>query len=204
MESDKYLTLAEPSTGIFRDRGSRFLAYAYPADTAEQCMAQLEKLKQKHHDARHHCFAYRLSPEKDIYRYSDDGEPNGTAGRPIYEQILSHNLYQVHVVVVRYFGGTLLGAGGLYQAYKNAAAEALSAANIIETYLTSDVELLFSYSIMTPVMKWLDREQPKIIEKEFTDTARIVLRIRKSETDNIMEKLKKISGLQVSMIEGKK
>ncbi|NOY37400.1 MAG: YigZ family protein [Chlorobi bacterium] len=198
--TDTYFTLSHPATGIFRDRGSRFLSFAYPARTSEECAGQLEKLRHEYRDARHHCYAYRLDPEKDICRYSDNGEPNGTAGRPVYEQILAHHLFNVHLVVVRYFGGTLLGTGGLYQAYKKAAADALSNADIIESFITKDLKLRFSYSVMNQIMQWIDREHPEIISKDFGESGNMIVRVRKSKAEDIIERLRIIPEVKINIL----
>jgi uncharacterized YigZ family protein len=190
MSTDKYLTIKKASEGIYRDRGSRFLAFVQPALSVEECVNQLELFRQTYRDARHHCFAYRLNPEDEIYRYSDDGEPNGTAGRPIFEQLKAHKLFNVNLIVVRYFGGTLLGTGGLYQAYKKAAGNALSHAIIIESEMTRDIEIQFPYTSIDRIMQWIDKEHFHIVDKEFTLTGKIVLRVRKGRIDDVMQTIK--------------
>lgn len=200
MMEDRYLTLSAPSEGNFSDRGSRFLAFAFPATTEEECFDQLKTLKKLHHGARHHCFAYRLNPEQELSRYSDDGEPGGTAGRPIYEQILSRNLFNVHVVVVRYFGGVLLGTGGLHQAYKKAAADALEQARIMEASITRDIEITFPYESMNLVMQWVDRAHPQVVNKEFTNHGKIIVRTEKSRVDSILEKFKQYDSIHTQVV----
>ena len=129
--ADKYLTIEKNSDGIFKDRGSKFLAFAYPVSSPEEIKIILAELRKKYHDARHHCYAYMLGAEKETYRSNDDGEPSSSAGKPILGQIQSNNLSNILIVVVRYFGGTLLGVGGLINAYRSAAADAIRNANII-------------------------------------------------------------------------
>jgi uncharacterized YigZ family protein len=123
---DSYRTFEKPAEGFYRDRNSRFLAFAYAVESVEQVNEILALLRKKYHDARHHCYAYRINPEKEQYRMNDDGEPSGTAGRPIYNQLVSNNLINALIVVVRYFGGTLLGTRGLINAYKSAAGDAIN------------------------------------------------------------------------------
>ena len=124
---DSYKTLENPAEGIYREKGSRFLAFGYPVHNEEEIKIRVAALRKKYHDARHHCYAYRLGPAGETYRVNDDGEPSGTAGKPIYGQLLSNNLTNVLVVVVRYFGGTLLGTGGLITAYRSATSDMLAA-----------------------------------------------------------------------------
>lgn len=121
---DTYLTIDLPSEGIFKDKGSKFLAFAYPLTDESKVKNIVQNLKKEHHSARHHCFAFKIGNQGEHYRANDDGEPSGTAGRPILGQLNSYNLTNILVVVVRYFGGTLLGVGGLINAYKNATIEA--------------------------------------------------------------------------------
>ena len=120
MQNDTYKTIAKPAEGFYKDKGSKFLAFAYPVYTEDRIKAQLSELKKEYYDARHHCYAWKLGIENDKYRANDDGEPSGTAGKPIYGQLLSHELTNALVVVVRYFGGTKLGTSGLIRAYKTA------------------------------------------------------------------------------------
>jgi len=132
MESDIYKTIKTPSQGIFRDKGSKFIAYAYPVHDQESVKSIIDNLRKEYHDARHHCFAYMIGYQRLVWRINDDGEPSGTAGRPILGQINSNLLTNILIVVIRYFGGTLLGVPGLINAYKTAAAEAIKNAEIIE------------------------------------------------------------------------
>ncbi len=197
MAKDTYLTLGAPCTGQYKDRGSRFLAFAWPVGSEEEAKEKLDELKKKYHDARHHCYAFRLGPGHETYRYSDDGEPSGTAGRPVYEQILSANLYNVIVVVVRYFGGVLLGTGGLHHAYKQAARDALAHARIVEKIMEEQVVLSFGYDRMNLVMQTIDREHLTIVDQHFGDTCRIVLRVRKNVTDRIRRVFEAAGGVNI-------
>ncbi len=151
--SDKYRSIDGPSTGIYKDNGSKFLAFAYPVTSVEQAMEHVQALKKEYFDARHHCYAYRIGHTGDIWRANDDGEPSSSAGKPILGQLLSSELSDILVVVVRYFGGVKLGIPGLIKAYKTSTADALSAATIIEKVATTPVTLEFGYESMNEVMK---------------------------------------------------
>ena len=153
--SDTFSSIAAPSEGLFKDNGSRFLAFAYPVEREEEVKEIVEGLRKKYHDARHHCFAYRLGYRRDKWRASDDGEPSGSAARPILGQIDSLELSDVLVVVVRYFGGIKLGIPGLIRAYKTSTAEALSKAQIIRKTAKSTLSVRFPYLESNQVMKVL-------------------------------------------------
>ena len=184
--SDTYLTLASPASGQFRDRGSRFIALAWPVESEAAVKERLAQLKKQYYDARHHCYAFRLGPEQEFYRYSDDGEPSGTAGRPIYEQILSAGLFNVLIVVVRYFGGVLLGTGGLHNAYKLAARDAVEHAEIMETIIEKQLIIHFGYEQLNSVMQMIDRAHLTITDQHFGDSCRMELRVRKDMTDKVI------------------
>jgi uncharacterized YigZ family protein len=188
--NDAYRSLAAPSTGEFKDRGSRFLAYAWPVRTEAEALEHLEVLRKEHFKARHHCFAWRLGPDGARFRANDDGEPSGTAGRPILGQIDSFSLTNVVIVVVRYFGGTLLGASGLIQAYREAAAEALRQGDIRE-YLVKDHFLLdFDYALMPDVMNAVKKLDLEVTQQSFDDRGRMEIGIRKSETQATLLRFK--------------
>jgi uncharacterized YigZ family protein len=180
--SDTYRTLKQRSEGFFRDRGSKFLAFAFPVQTTEEIKKILSELRKQYHDARHHCYAYRLGAAKDIYRTNDDGEPSGSAGKPILGQIRSHDLSNILIVVVRYFGGTLLGVGGLINAYREAAENAIQHAKIVSAAEQDLVEIVFSYSLMNEIMKFIREEGIKIEEQDFGESCQIRGLIRKSRT----------------------
>ena len=189
---DSFLTLAKPSTGEFRDRGSKFLAYAFPADSEEDWQNRLEEVKKEHPKARHHCYAYRIGLDRNNFRANDDGEPSGTAGRPILGQIDSFGLTNVFVVVVRYFGGTLLGTSGLINAYKLSTQNALSKGSIIEKLVEDNVRIHFEYAMMGEVMNAVKKARLTIKKQHFEETAFIDLAIRKSETESQLVRLKAI------------
>lgn len=146
-EEDSYLTLAEPAEALYKEKGSKFLAYAYPVSSEEQIRECLEALRKRYYDATHHCYAWRLGADGQNYRVNDDGEPSSTAGRPILGQLLSYGVTDVLVVVVRYFGGTKLGVSGLIAAYKESAAAVLSAAQIVERTVDVRFEVEFGYLV---------------------------------------------------------
>ncbi len=155
MFDDTYKTLAAPSEGLYKEKGSKFLAFAYPVRTLDEVKAHLDQLRKDYFDARHHCYAYILGPRKDAFRANDDGEPSGTGGRPIHGQLLSADLTDTLIVVVRYFGGILLGASGLANAYKTAARDAIDHATIVERTIDCRYRLSFAYEAMNDVMRIL-------------------------------------------------
>ena len=155
MFDDTYKTIAAPAEGLYKEKGSKFLAFAYPVRTIDEVKAHLEQLRKDYFDARHHCYAYILGPSKDAFRANDDGEPSGTGGRPIHGQLLSADLTDTLIVVVRYFGGILLGASGLANAYKTAARDAIDHATIIEKTIDCRYRLGFAYETMNDVMRIL-------------------------------------------------
>ena len=155
MFDDTYHTIAAPSEGLYKEKGSKFLAFAYPVRTIDEVKDHLEQLRKDYFDARHHCYAYILGARKDAFRANDDGEPSGTGGRPIHGQLLSADLTDTLIVVVRYFGGILLGASGLANAYKPAARDAIDHAQIIEKTIDARYRLAFAYETMNDVMRIL-------------------------------------------------
>jgi uncharacterized YigZ family protein len=167
--SDSYLTLASASEAIFRDRGSRFIACAFPVKNEQEIKGHLNQLKELHPSAVHHCYAWRLGANKLQFRANDDGEPSGSAGKPMLGQIQSRDLTNCLVVVVRYFGGTLLGVPGLINAYKTAAAEALEKAPVIEEYIQYEYLLAYDAEDTSAVMRLLREVQAKIIENGYEE-----------------------------------
>ncbi len=187
---DTYKTLSSESIGEFRDRGSKFLAYAYPVYTEEAWQTRLEEVKKLHHKARHWCYAYRLGIDKNNFRANDDGEPSGTAGRPILGQIDSFGLSNVFVVVVRYFGGTKLGTSGLINAYKTATANAFEQANIVDKMVEDVYRFTFDYSIMSDVMNAIKKNEIEPLKQDFGDIAVLEIAIRQSEVDSTLRLLR--------------
>ncbi|HLP92396.1 MAG TPA: YigZ family protein [Saprospiraceae bacterium] len=187
---DAYRTLSAASEGEFKDRGSKFLAYAWPVRSEAEALVHLEALRKEHFKARHHCFAWRFGPDGSRFRANDDGEPSGTAGRPILGQIDSFNLTDIVVVVVRYFGGTLLGTSGLIQAYKEAAAEALRHAEIKECLVKDHFLLDFDYALMPDIMNGVKKLELEVLQQSFDDRGQLEIGIRKSETEATLLRFK--------------
>lgn len=188
-ELDTYKTIKQRSDGVFRDRGSKFLAFAFPVYNTDEIKKTLAELRKEYHDARHHCYAYRLGAAKEIFRANDDGEPSGSAGNPIMGQIRSNDLSNILIVVVRYFGGTLLGVGGLINAYRTAAANAIQDAIIITAAEQDLIEINFPYVMMNKIMKIIRDEEMQILEQDFTETCKIKAFIRKSHTALVLNRL---------------
>ncbi|MEA2105661.1 MAG: YigZ family protein [Bacteroidota bacterium] len=199
--NDEYLTISKPSEGLFKDRGSKFLAFAYPVSSEEEIKAIQEQLRNKYHDARHHCYAYMLGPEKKVYRANDDGEPSSTAGKPILGQIRSFNLTNILIVVIRYFGGTKLGVGGLINAYKTAAEKALNNAKIIKKTLHDIYELKFDYPQMNEIMRIMKEENIEQMDQNFELTCSITLALRKAEVEKVLSKFDRVEKLKIEFVE---
>lgn len=197
---DRYKTIAEPSEGDFRDKGSKFLAYAYPIRSEDEVKNHISLLKSQHPKARHHCWALRLSPDKSVYRLNDDGEPSGTAGRPILNTILSNDLTNILVVVVRYFGGTLLGVPGLINAYKTATLQALSNADIIELTVNDIYTISFDYLQMNDIMKIIKDHGLKIINQHFENTCDVELEIPKAQINTVVSKFENIKPMTLTYL----
>ncbi len=197
---DTYLTIAAPSEGIFKDRGSKFIGFAYPVESEEEIRQRLQELRKEHFNARHHCYAYRLGADKLQYRINDDGEPSGTAGRPIYNQLLSKDLSNIMVVVVRYFGGTLLGVPGLINAYKNATLEAIAQAEIIEKIVYDLYRIDFGYLQMNEVMKVIKEKGLEVRSQQFDLQCSMEIAIRKKRITETVDSLSKTEGLTLSFL----
>ena len=198
---DVFKTIAAPAEGIYKAKGSKFLAFAYEVHDEPFIKEQLSLIKKKFHDARHHCYAWRLGPDKIRYRINDDGEPSGTAGKPIYGQILSRDLTDVLVVVVRYFGGTRLGASGLIRAYRSAAAEALDASRIVECKVYDRLHLEFSYEKMNAVMKLVKDQQLELEEQNFHMDCSLILKCWSRNTSQVLDIFSKLKGCRIKLIE---
>lgn len=197
---DTYLTIESPSQGLFRDKGSKFIAYAYPFRDETTLKDIITELKTMHPKARHHCWAYRLTPDRAVFRLNDDGEPSGTAGRPILNTLLSHDVTNILVVVVRYFGGTLLGVPGLINAYKTATQEALAAAAIV-THTVNDIyRVTFDYVQMNDVMRLVKEENLPILKQAFDNDCFMDVEVRKLRVNQVVGKLDKIAGVQYAYL----
>lgn len=197
---DTYKTIGEPTEGIFRDRGSKFMAYLYPIRSETEIKDILNSIKALHPKARHYCWAIRLTPDRSVFRVNDDGEPSGTAGKPILNTLLSFDVTNVFAVVVRYFGGTLLGVPGLINAYKSATIDALNNAKIINQTVNSLYKLSFDYLQMNEVMKIIKDEGLKIFHQDFDSSCSLEVEIRQSAVNLITAKLEKIEGLHLDFI----
>ncbi len=200
METDSYLTIARPAEAASRERSSKFLAFAYPVENEEQIRIALDALRKRFYDATHHCYAWRLGPNGEPFRSNDDGEPSGTAGRPILGQMLSAGVTNCLIVVVRYFGGTKLGVPGLIAAYKEAAQEVLAASRIVERTVDTTIEVRFSYLSMNDIMRTVKEEQPRIEEQSFDNLCTLRLSIRQSRAEGLAGKLRKIEGAEVEIM----
>jgi len=195
--SDTYLTIEKKAEIIFKDKGSKFLAFAFPVENDTQIKEILFALKKEHPNANHHCYAYRLGADKLNYRANDDGEPSNTAGKPILGQIQSNDLTNILVVVVRYFGGTLLGVSGLIHAYKTSAAEAIKETKIVEKFISFNYTINFPFEHLNDVMKLLKQIDCKIMAQQFDNDCEISFSIRKANSEACEEKLKKLNGLKL-------
>lgn len=186
--NDTYNTITKPSQEVlFKDKNSKFFGYALPVKSEVEIKSYLEALKKQHHSARHWCYAYQLGTETINYRANDDGEPNNSAGMPIYGQIQSFNLTNVLVVVVRYFGGVKLGVGGLINAYKTTAQLALESSNIIEKTINIDYQILFEYKNMNKVMRIIKEKQLLITNQKLELDCQLIISVRKKEAQLVFE-----------------
>jgi uncharacterized YigZ family protein len=199
--SDTYKTIAAESKGLFKDRGSRFIAIARPVSSQEEIKTILEELRREYHDARHHCYAWMLSPDRQAWRVNDDGEPSGTAGRPIMGQINSRELTNVLVVVIRYFGRTLLGVSGLINAYRSATEDALTNALVIEKQVNESWLVTFPYTAMNDVMKVMKDEGCSQHSHDYSgEECSAEISFRASNTDKVTGRLRKIAGVTLSWL----
>lgn len=187
---DQYHTISAPSYGEFKDKGSKFHAYAFPVESEEEIMQHLQDVKKEHFKARHHCYAYRIGMDKNNFRANDDGEPSSTAGKPILGQLDSFGVTNVFIVVVRYFGGTKLGVSGLINAYRTSAAEALKAAEIIQKTVVDVYKIAFDYAIMGDVMNAIKKLDLKMQNQDFNSAPSLEVSIRQSEVENTLIRLK--------------
>ena len=194
---DLYKTIKEKAEGTYSEKRSKFLAFAIPVSTVDEVKTLVAEYQKKYYDARHVCYAYMLGAERKEFRANDNGEPSGTAGKPILGQINSNELTNILIIVVRYFGGIKLGTSGLIVAYRLAAAEAIAAAEIIEKTVDEDVKGKFEYPMMNEVMKVVKDMEPQIVSQDFDMDCRMTLRIRKGEAERMKEKLKKIETLSI-------
>ena len=200
MDQFSYQTIEAPSEGFYKEKGSKFIALAYPVESAEQCKEILDKLKKEHHGARHYCYAYRIHPASEQVRSNDDGEPPGTAGKPILNQIYSFDLFNIFVVVIRYFGGTKLGVSGLINAYKTAAREALTHAVIITKEPVEEIELRFDYALMNSVMRILKHENVQVNGQFYDKSYVMKITVKKSVLEKVVLRLEKLKGVRLKIL----
>lgn len=198
---DTYHSIKSEAEGLFKDKGSKFIAYAYPINKEEQVKDIIKALKKEHYSARHHCYAFRLGPNGEKYRASDDGEPSGTAGRPILGQLLSHELTNILVVVVRYFGGTLLGVSGLINAYKKATIDVLENAEEIEHIIEDIYSLEFEYPLQNSVMKIIKDYHLNILNSVYELDCKLEVAIRLNKTEEVVAKFSKVAGVRLTHCE---
>lgn len=197
MEEDKYRTVNAIAEGLYKEKGSRFISFIYPVKSEEEIKDIVTRLKTKFYDARHHCYAYCLGANRERFRANDDGEPSSTAGKPILGQIISNDLSNVLIVVIRYFGGIKLGVSGLIQAYKEAAADAINHAEVVERTVDEVIHVRFTYVVMNDVMKVLKEEEPDILSRNFEMECEITLSIRQKDMPRLRERLLKIESLSI-------
>ncbi len=198
--NDVYKTIENTYTGYFKDKGSKFLSFAFPIQSEEEVKDIILQLKREHHSARHHCFAWRLGTEEIRSRANDDGEPSSTAGKPILGQLQSFEVTNILVVVVRYFGGTLLGVSGLINAYKTATAEVLNYAELVEKLIENTFELSFGYEMMNPVMQQLKQAGLEISGTDFRESCRLIFSVRKSEAENAKRIFDDLYGVEIKQL----
>ena len=195
--ADTYLTLARPSEAIFREKMSKFLAFAHPASTVEEAKAVIAQYQKKYFDARHVCWAYMLGFERTDFQSNDNGEPSGTAGKPILGQINSFGLTDTVIVVVRYFGGIKLGTSGLIAAYREAARLSLEEAEIVELKVMKQIEFTFPYLSMNDVMRLVKQSDLEILSQQFDNACAMTLAVRADDYDTVTSRLRDIDGVSL-------
>ena len=200
MFDDTYRTLAAPAEGLYKEKGSKFLAFAYPVRTTDEVKAHLDDLRKQYFDARHHCYAYILGANKDAWRANDDGEPSGTGGRPIHGQLLSADLTDTLIVVVRYFGGILLGASGLANAYKTAARDAIDHATTVERTIDVRYRLHFEYALMNDVMRIIKDFDLKPENQQFDLDCTLELAVRQSLSVRLYDAVMGLRAVTIEVI----
>lgn len=193
---DSFRTISQPSEGIYTEKRSKFLAFAIPVENVEEIKDIVAQYQKKYYDARHVCYAYMLGAERTEFRANDNGEPSGTAGKPILGQINSNELTNILIIVVRYFGGIKLGTSGLIVAYKQAAAEAIAAAEIIERTVDTDITFMFEYPFMNDVMRIVKEENPQIVKQGYDSDCSMTLRTRKGNMPKLISRLEKVETLR--------
>lgn len=197
IQEDTYKTIIGVAEGIYTEKRSKFIAIAIPVHTVEEIKQHLDIYQKKYYDARHVCYAYMLGHERKDFRANDNGEPSGTAGKPILGQINSNGLTDILIVVVRYFGGIKLGTSGLIVAYKAAAAEAIANATIIEKTVDDEIAVAFEYPFMNDVMRIVKEEEPEILEQSYDMDCLMKLRVRRSMMGKLRARLEKVETARI-------
>ena len=197
---DKYKEVKSHTTGIYKEKGSKFIAFSYPVYSEQDVKDKLEEVRKLEHSARHYCYAYILNPDKSAQRANDDGEPSSTAGKPILGQILSNNLTNILIVVVRYFGGVKLGVPGLIRSYKTAAAEAILEATIITKTIKEQYEVIFKYPQMNDVMRLIKEYDLEVVNTDFQIDCKLIFAVPKSKANNVVDTFKKNHELRIANI----
>ena len=198
---DTYFTIKGHSKGLYKEKGSKFIALAYHVDKEENVKELLSELRKEYHDARHHCYAYVIGFKGEAWRANDDGEPSNSAGKPIHGQIISRNLTNTLVVVVRYFGGTKLGVSGLINAFRTAASEALDAARIQTKTINDIYKISFPYEAMNDIMRMVKDDDLKLIEQDFGVNCLVTLAIRQGKVEQVLDKVEKIDSAVAEYLE---
>ena len=201
MAQDSFKTIARAAETTYRQLSSKFLVYAYPVETEEEIKEHLDALRKKWFDATHHCYAWRLGAHGELFRANDDGEPSSTAGKPILGQLLSQEVTNCLVVVVRYFGGTKLGVPGLIAAYKESTVQVLAECEIIEKTVDVVYNVQFSYMAMNDIMRIVKDMQPRIVSQEFDNMCNMTLAIREADAEQLEGRLSKVEGAVVDVLE---
>ena len=194
---DSYETIEAKTEGLYKEKGSKFIAFAFPVYTEDEIKNILEDLRGKYYDARHHCYAYRLGADKLRFRANDDGEPSSTGGKPILGQIVSNDLTNILIVVVRYFGGIKLGVSGLINAYRTAAVDALAHAVVIEKTEDEVIKIKFSYGVLNDVMRIIKDIEPAILERNFELECHMTLALRRKLLPVLLERLRQVESLSL-------
>lgn len=195
--SDAYNTIKREGKSVFKDRGSKFLGFSFPVESEEDVDEILQRLRKEFHDARHHCYAWKLGQTQNLWRANDDGEPSNSAGKPILQQINSRKLTNVLVVVIRYFGGVLLGVGGLINAYRSAASDALDEAGQIQKFIEEKLQIIFDYPHTNEVMKILNDAGVNFLQQSFEEKCNFLISVRKSQSSSLMDKLSFVQDIEV-------
>ena len=200
MFSDKYKEIKSATTGVYKEKGSKFIAYSFPVHSEENVKEKLEEVKKLEHSARHHCYAYILNPDKSAQRANDDGEPSSTAGKPILGQILSNDLTNILIVVVRYFGGVKLGVPGLIRSYKTAALDAISNSEIITKIIKEQFAVSFKYPQMNDVMRLVKEYNLEVVNTDFQIECNLIFAVAKSKSELVVETFKKNHELTIKYL----